>query len=162
SYAEGARLLQSILESDEDAFFFPDPENKSVERSLKLEAQTLLGQMSADGREVYEKQYSPAARRMFDDAQRRHDLDGLALVARRYFNTQWGHEAAYRLADDHLDHERTLTAALCFERLRSIPAAAGRFEPYLSLKTALSWLRAGWSDKAVAALVDMKSRHRGN
>src|SRR5579872_103596 len=51
NYAEGARVLQTIIESDEDAFFYPDPENKTVERSLKLEAQTLIGAMPAEGRE---------------------------------------------------------------------------------------------------------------
>jgi hypothetical protein len=161
NYAEGARLLQTILESDEDAFFFPDQDNKSVERSLKLEAQTLLGQMPTEGREVYEKQYGPAARRLFDEASRRHDADGLALVARRFFHTAWGFEAAYRLADDHLDHQRALTAALCFERLRAVPISALRFEPYLSFKTALSWLQAGWPDKATTVLVEMKAANTG-
>ena len=121
NFAEGARLLQTIIESDEDAFFFPDQENKSVERSLKLEAQLLLGQMPAEGRETYEKQYGPAARRLYEEAIRLNDADGLALVARRFFHTQAGFEAAYRLANDHLDHERALTAALCFERLRASP-----------------------------------------
>src|SRR5262249_38812551 len=36
NYAEGVRLLQVILENDEDAFFFPDQEDKTKERSLKL------------------------------------------------------------------------------------------------------------------------------
>src|SRR5260370_25599753 len=57
NYAEAVRLLQAILENDEDAFFFPDQEDKTKERSLKLEAQTLLGDMPDDGRDVYEKQY---------------------------------------------------------------------------------------------------------
>jgi outer membrane protein assembly factor BamB len=159
NFAEGARLLQSILESDEDAFFFPDQDNKSVERSLKLEAQTLIGQMPVEGREVYEKQYGPAARRLYEEAGRLNDTDGLAVVARRFFNTQSGFEAAYRLACDHLDHKRALTAALCFERLRAVPHAAARFEPYLSFKTALSWLQAGWPDTATAVLAEMKDRN---
>ncbi len=123
NFAEGARLLQAILESDEDAFFFPDQENKSVERSLKLEAQTLLGQMPAEGREIYEKQYGPAARRLFEDALRLNDIDGRGRSSpARFFHTQslGYYEAAYRLAADHLDHERALTAALCFERLRAV------------------------------------------
>src|SRR5258708_11844270 len=109
SYAEGARLLQSILENDEDAFFYPDQEDRSKERSVKLEAQTLLGQMPAAGREAYEKQYGPAARRLFDEAQKSRDADDLALVARRYFHTPWGHDAAYRLAAHPFDHDRAPT-----------------------------------------------------
>ena len=45
NYSESVRFLQAILENDEDAFFFPDPEDKTKERSLKLEAQMLLGGM---------------------------------------------------------------------------------------------------------------------
>src|SRR5262245_18712430 len=161
NYAEGVRLLQVILENDEDAFFYPDQVDKTKERSLKLEAQTLLGDMPEEGRDVYEKQYGPAARRLFEEAGRLHDADGLALVARRYFHTSWGYEAAYRLAADHLDHERAQTAALCFERLRSVPRAAGRFEPYLSIKTALSWMQAGFNDRATQVLAEMKAAHRG-
>jgi outer membrane protein assembly factor BamB len=157
NYAEGARLLQSILENDEDAFFYPDQEDRSKERSVRLEAQTLLGQMPAAGREAYEKQYGPAARRLFDEAQKSRDADDLALVARRYFHTPWGREAAYRLAADHFDHERALTAALGFERLRALPHAASRFEPWLSLKTALAWRQAGWDDKAVEVLLELKA-----
>jgi outer membrane protein assembly factor BamB len=157
NYAEGARLLQLILENDEDAFFFPDQEDRSKERSVKLEAQTLLGQMPAAGREVYEKQYGPAARRLFEEAQKSRDGDDLAVVARKYFHTPWGYEAAYRLAADHFDHERALTAALCFERLRGLPHAAGRFEPWLSLKTALAWRQAGWDDRAVEVLLDLRA-----
>jgi outer membrane protein assembly factor BamB/tetratricopeptide (TPR) repeat protein len=159
NFAEGVRLLQAILESDEDAFFFPEQENKTTERSLKLEAHALLARMPAEGREVYEKQYGPAARRLFEEAVRVHDSEGLALAARRYFHTSWGGEAAYRLAGDHLDHHRAQTAALCFERLRSAGDVADRFEPYLSLKTALSWMQAGFPDRAVQVLVEMKARH---
>src|SRR5258708_1016362 len=50
NYAEGSRLLQTILESDEDALFFPDQGQGTAERSLKIEAQSLLGQMPAQGR----------------------------------------------------------------------------------------------------------------
>jgi outer membrane protein assembly factor BamB len=159
--AEAVRLLQAILENDEDAFYFPDQEDKTKERSLKLEAQTLLGDMPEEGRDVYEKQYGPAARRLFEEAVRLHDAEGLALVARRYFHTSWGYEAAYRLAADHLDHERAQTAALCFERLRSVPRAADRFEPYLSIKTALSWMQAGSNERAIQVLAELKAAHRG-
>src|SRR5262249_4502704 len=124
---------------------------------VKLEAQTLLGQMPAAGREVYEKQYGPAARRLFDEAQKSRDADDLALVARRYFHTPLGQEAAHRLAAAHFDPERALTAALGFQRLRAVPHAAGRFEPWLSLKTALAWRQAGCDNKAVEVLLDVKA-----
>jgi len=36
-------------------------------------------------------------------------------VARKYFHTQAGYDAAYHLAAEHFDHDRPLTAALGFE-----------------------------------------------
>src|SRR5262245_47820739 len=140
NYSECVRFLQAILENDEDAFFFPDPQDPTKERSLKFEAQSILGEMPPEGREIYDKQFGPAARRMFEEASRAHDSEGLAHVARRYFHTTWGYEAAYRLAADHLDHERAQTAALSFEGLRSVGDAVLRFRPYLSVKRALSWM----------------------
>lgn len=160
NFLEGTRLLQSILESAEDDFFHPDADNKARERSLKFEAQSLLGEMSNAGRAVYEKQYGPAARRLLTDAVARNDTDQLGLVARRFFHTQAGNEAVYRLASDHLDHGHPLTAALCFERLRLSPQADESFEPLLTLKTALSWQRAGRDDKAIEVLSLLKHKYR--
>ena len=140
NYAEGSRLLQTILESDEDALFFPDQERGTAERSLKIEAQSLLGQMPAEGRAQYEQQHGPAARRLLDAALVSHDAEALALVARRFFHTQAGYDAAYHLAAEQFDHDQPLTAALGFERLLAAPGAARKFEPYVSIKCALSWL----------------------
>lgn len=161
SYAEGTRFLQSVLESDEDDFFSPDAENRQRERSLKAEALSLLGGMPTAGREVYERQYGPISRRLLSEAIARSDADQLGAITRRFFHTQAGYEAAYRLAADHLDHGRPLAAALTFERLRSTPQADDQFEPLLSLKTALSWQRAGRDDKALEILVALKRKHRG-
>ena len=171
NYAEGSRLLQTILDSDEDAFFYPDQDHGAAERSLKVEAQSLLGRMPAAGRAQYEQQHGPAARRLLEAALRSHDVEALAVVARRYFHTQAGYDAAYHLAAENLDHDRPLTAALGFERLLLAPAANGqapaadktsaadRFEPYLSIQCALSWMRAGLPDKAQAVLVRLHDRY---
>ena len=159
NYAEGSRLLQTILESDEDAFFFPDQDHATAESSLKIETQSLLGQMPAAGRAQYERQHGPAARRLLDEALLSHDAETLALVARRYFHTQAGYDAAYHLAAEQFDHDRPLTAALGFERLLAAPGAAGQFEPYVSIKCALSWMRAGLSDKAYEVLVGLHGRY---
>jgi hypothetical protein len=164
NYAEGSRLLQTVLESDEDAFFYPDQGQGASERSLKIEAQSLLGQMPLAGRDQYEQQLGPAARRLLEAALRAHDSEALAFVARRYFHTQAGYEAAYHLAAEHFDHDRPLTAALGFERILAAPrtadptSAAGRFEPYVSIKCAISWMRAGRADKARDVLIGLHGR----
>ncbi|HTI49817.1 MAG TPA: PQQ-binding-like beta-propeller repeat protein, partial [Planctomycetaceae bacterium] len=160
NYIEGTHLLQSILESDEDDFFHPDSENALPERSLKFETQALLGDLPAAGREIYEKQYGPVARRLLTRAISDNDAEELALVTRRFFHTQAGYEAAYRLAADQLDHGHPLTAALSFERLRKTPRADDQFEPLLSLKTALSWQRAGRDQIAVDVLLQLLKKYR--
>ncbi|MFN0054491.1 MAG: PQQ-binding-like beta-propeller repeat protein [Planctomycetales bacterium] len=157
NFSEGTRLLQSVLETDEDEFFYLESDGESSERSLKFEAQSLLGGMPAAGRELYEKQYGPIARRLLTDAQASGDAELLAFITRRYFHTRPGLEAAYRLAGDALDHGHPLTAALALERLRHTPLAKELLEPLLSVKTALAWWRAGRTDKALETLTQLRA-----
>lgn len=158
NYSEGVQVLQSVLEHGEDAFFHPTPDDRALYRSLKLEAQRLIGELPPAGREIYETQYGSLARQMFNEADARGNAAGLAAVVRQYFHTQAGYEAAYRLAANHLDHAHALAAALCFERLRSTPGAGDRFEPWLSLKAAYCWSRAGQPDAARRALQSLKGQ----
>src|SRR5262249_61080069 len=78
----------------------------------------------------------------------------------RYVTTGGANKAPHRLAPGQRDHEGAQTAALCFERPRNMPRAASRFEPYLSIKTALSWMQAGSNDRAIQVLAEMKADHR--
>lgn len=159
-YVEGLRLLQSILDADEDAFFSPDRDRPQRESSLKAETRTLIGSLPAAGRAAYEKQYGPAARRLLAEALATGDSDVLAAVVRGFFHTQAGYEAAYRLASEHLDHEWPLSAALCYQRLLATTHADDQFEPLLSIKAAISWRGAGRDDKALAVLSQLKRKYR--
>src|SRR5579872_4996899 len=60
NFSEAARLFQSILESEEDVFFSPD--SRQQEAGLKLSVEALLGRLPDQARDVYEKQFGPAAR----------------------------------------------------------------------------------------------------
>ncbi len=60
-WGEAVRLLGSVLEAPEDYFFQPD-RKEEVFRSLKTEAQRLLGQLPPEGRESVPK-HSSAPRR---------------------------------------------------------------------------------------------------
>ncbi|MBI3865453.1 MAG: PQQ-binding-like beta-propeller repeat protein [Planctomycetia bacterium] len=155
NYDEVARLLQTILDSDEDVFSRPDSQPEEAEQSLKLKAHRLFSEMPAEGRAAYERQQGPAARRALDAALKSHDVDAMAQVARRFFHTQAGHDAVYQLAADHFDHDRPLLAAVEYERLLSAPGVARRFEPYLSVRCASSWMRAGQTDRAVDVLATL-------
>ncbi|MEX2560265.1 MAG: PQQ-binding-like beta-propeller repeat protein, partial [Pirellulales bacterium] len=154
-FGEAARLLGSILEAPEDFFFQPN-RDEPIFRSLKSEAQRLIGRMPADGRAAYELQYGAGARRMLDEAARAGDGAALAEVSRRFFHTQAGYEATYLLAATELDRGRPLSAALCLKRLQDTPDAAQRFEPSLSLKAAVCWRRAGLTEKALSTLVALR------
>ncbi len=159
-YGETLRLLGSLLENPEDYFFKPDPE-EPVYRSLKAEASSLIAAMPAEGLDSYELQFGARARQMLKQATTASSLAEVAEVSRRFFFTQAGQEATYLLGRHHLDDNRPLTAALCFERLRDTPALAARFEPALSLELAACWLRAGNPLKAQEALVRLKRSHGG-
>ena len=159
SFSDASRILQSILETEDDLFFQPDESKDGPEKSLKGECQKLLGEMPAAGREAYEKQYGPVARRLLADALTNGDPELLAEVTRRFFHTKAGQEATYRLANDQLDHGHPLTAALGFERLRQTPQASSTFEPILSLKAALCWKRIGRDDQALDVLMQLRERY---
>ena len=157
-YAEAVRCLGAVFESPQDYFFHPD-KNDPVPRSLKSEAQRLLGEMSRRGRQLYELQYGARARQMLSAAAAAGDAVGLAEVSRRFFHTQAGYEATLLLGLYHLDHGRPLAGALALERLREASPAADQFEPGLSLAVALCWIRAEMPEKAGQTLSMLEERH---
>lgn len=155
-FGEAARLLSTILESPEDFFFQPD-RHERIYRSLKGEAQRLLGAMPADGKASYELQYGAEARRMLDDAVERGDLGGLAEVSRKFFHTRAGYEATYLLGAAQLQRGEPLAAALSLGRLQGT-SAADEFDPSLSVDLALCWARAGRPEQAAAILKNLNRR----
>jgi outer membrane protein assembly factor BamB len=157
-FGESVRLLGSLLENSEDFFFKPNPE-QPVYRSLKAEAGRLLAAMPGEGRESYELQFGARARQMLKQATTAGDPTELAEVSRRFFFTEAGQDATFLLGRHHLDQNRPLAAALCFERLRAAPGAGQRLEPALSLTLATCWLRSGKPEKAKETLVRFKHAH---
>jgi outer membrane protein assembly factor BamB len=157
-YGEGVRLLGSLLEAPEDYFFQPN-RKEQVFRSLKTEAQRLLGELPAEGRESYETQFGAEARRLLEAAIDSGDIDGLAEVSRRFFHTEAGYEATDLLGVAHMERGRPLPAALCFKRIKDTPYAARQFEPLLAVKLAICWARAGqWRD-AVDTLLGVAGQY---
>lgn len=159
-YGEAVRYLGAVLDGPEDYFFQPD-KSAPTHRSLKAEAQRLIGQMPRQGRELYELQYGARAEQMLSVAVAAGDARRLAEVSRRFFHTRAGNEATLLLGLSHLDHGEPLAGALTLQRLQTSPQQADRFEPTLSLALATCWLRAGNREKAAEALVRLK-RRRGD
>jgi outer membrane protein assembly factor BamB len=152
--ADAVVELDRILDRREDYFFKPDPK-QTVHRSLKAEAQRLLGSLDADQRRIYELQFGAKARQLLDDAAHSGSLAPLAETVRRYLHTDAGYEAAILLARRYSDHNQPLAAALVLARLKEAPAARAKYGPNLSLLLAGSWLRAGMKDKALAELSEL-------
>ncbi len=159
-YGEAVRYLGSILDAPEDYFFQPDRVNSpEIHRSLKSEAQRLIGRMPKAGRKLYQLQYGVRARQLLDAGVAAGDAAGLAEVTRRFFHTQSGYEATFLLGLYHLDHGEPLAAALTLQRLWKAGECAERFEPALSLAMAVGWLQAGMDEKAEEVLSALQDRH---
>ncbi|MFQ5731182.1 MAG: PQQ-binding-like beta-propeller repeat protein [Planctomycetaceae bacterium] len=158
NYADALRILQALIDSDNDAFFFEDVERRNKFLSLKAESMRLIETLPVKGRNVYELKYGLKAQTMLEDALEKGDFAGIEAVARRFFHTPAGYRATYLLATQQLDNGIPLSAALHFERLRKLKAAGARqqFEPMLSLQTAVCWGRAGLPKAAVKTLVELK------
>ncbi|HEX4149788.1 MAG TPA: PQQ-binding-like beta-propeller repeat protein, partial [Pirellulales bacterium] len=156
-YDEAVRFLDSILQAPEDFFFQPSKSERTY-RSLRSEAQRILGNLPARGRQSYELQFGAQARKLLDQAARAGDASGLADVSRRFFHTRAGYEATELLGTYQMEHGQPLAAALCFRRLREAPSAAQASEPLLSVKLAVCWLRAGMVSEAANILAQLRKQ----
>ncbi|HEY5312337.1 MAG TPA: PQQ-binding-like beta-propeller repeat protein, partial [Pirellulales bacterium] len=157
-FDEAVRFLDSILQAPED-FFFQRAKGQRTYRSLRTEAQRILGNLPPRGRESYELQFGAQARKLLEQAAQAGDAPGLADVSRRFFHTRAGYEATELLGTYQMEHGQPLAAALCFRRLRESPAGAARFEPLLSVKLAVCCLRAGMVSEAGEILSQLRKRN---
>ncbi|NQU23231.1 MAG: PQQ-binding-like beta-propeller repeat protein [Candidatus Nealsonbacteria bacterium] len=159
-YVAAVKCLQDILDSPEDHFFQPD-RNVSIHRSLKAEAQRMIGQLPRAGRDLYRVQYGSDARQMLEAAVTAGNPAKLAEVSRRFYHTEAGYEATLLLGLHHYDHGRPLAAALTFQRLGRAMPDDDRFEPRFSLALATCWLQIGMPDQARGVLAALM-RRRGS
>ena len=152
-------LDRRAQETGGSADYFLDQE---MTRSLRREAQALIGSLPPEGRRLYELQYGVAARQLLDQAADGQQAETLQEVSRRFFHTEAGYRATWLLGSVHLDRGEPQAAARHFERLRALPEAVTRhFEPMLSMQTALAWTRAGVNDRAQTVLAELHRRSTG-
>lgn len=154
---DGGQRFGSADRDMEDFFVGPFDE-PLVRKSLKLEAQRLIGHLSRRGRELFENKYGGDAAHLLEEAVSQRDMEKLADVSRLYFHTQAGYEAAFLMGKHHLDEGRPFAAALSLERLTSNPTARSRFDPQLSLLLATCWAYADMPDRASKVLLEFKQR----
>ena len=108
-YGEALEGLAEILRGKEDFFYQPD-RKITIYRSLKAEAQQLLGQMPREGRELYEARSGAEARDRLQKAIASGSEAALSEISGQFFHTQAGYEATYLLALHHMDHGLPLAA----------------------------------------------------
>ncbi len=160
-YVEALAFLQTLLERDQDQLLRPAADDKSaVFRSMKSEVLHIIGHLPPDGREVYLRNTSPVADALLKEALEQNDEDKLAKIARLYFHTPAGYEATYRIALRKFDNGEPMAAGLLLMRLGRIPEAARRWEPLLSARIALSFIRAGMPHEAEAVLKKLEASNR--
>lgn len=160
-YLDGLGYLQALLEQNEDLLLRPSADDASgVFRSMKVEVQRIIENLPPEGREVYLRNSAPVAGVLLKEALEQDDEHKLADVARLYYHTPAGHEATYRMGLKQFDHGEPMQAALILRRLQRNPEVAKRFEPLLSLRIALCWIRAGMPNEASAIIESFKTSGR--
>eukprot|EP00913_Durusdinium_trenchii_P008894 g8360.t1 len=160
-YLQAVGLLQKVIEREKDAFYYPDPTKRDSIQSVRNSAQRMIGGMPKAGKEAYKLKFGGTAKALLAEAETAGNFQKIAEIARRYFHTDAGFSAMYRLGLLHYDQGRPLAAALCFERLRGRPDAEAKWEPVLSLRAAVCWHRAGIPKKVADALETVRKTAAG-
>ena len=149
--ARGSQAIRGAFDPSEDYFV-----DQTMSLSRKAESLRIIAALPANGRRAYQDLFGATAQGLLREAVQSGDVSALSDVARRFFHTEAGYEATYRLGTISFDHSRPFEAASYFERLRALPVATRRWEPMLSLKTAVSWGRAGFPERSRQVLLQLK------
>jgi outer membrane protein assembly factor BamB len=119
-WPQAVRILQALLDHHEDAFaHLSSAKARGAPRwvSLRAEAERLLSELPAAGKDFYNLTYEPAARRLLEQARAHKDLAALHEVVRRYRFTSVGSEALALLGSYYLDRGQHTLAAACYQQL---------------------------------------------
>lgn len=146
SWVEAGYLLQGLLDHPDDALVAvkqtgANGNDQTYWTGIHREAERLLNEFPAAGREYYDARYAPRAKAMLAEARQQGDMSRVAEVARRYPTTAAGTEAIQILASHHLDRARYQLAAVCFERLLA-RRKSGSLAPAIWFQAALAFHRA--------------------
>lgn len=150
---EALSLLQAILDRDDDLFV--RLEEQAVPTGAHLLAEQLLGSLPGDALVVYETLYGSEAHRLLREARKNCDIEQLSHVARRFFYTAAGFQAAVFYAHERLDHGAPAAAADCWRRLLNEPRHRPRLTNGHRLAAAACLARAGRAVEAHAALAEL-------
>ena len=116
------------------------------------EVQRLIGEAPSESLQQYRAQYGGLARQLLADAGRSGDPAEFGRLARTYFHTDAGYEAANRIGSLHLDRSEVALAARWFAALwRARPALT--HSPVWRAKAALAltqaWPSRSWAMRSI-------------
>lgn len=143
-WKEAFELLQRVSEQPEDTLY-RTPDGKWV--SAWAEADRVRGTAPPERLHEYQAQFSGLARQLLSQALAAHDDQQLGQVARKYFHTDAGYEAANRLASLHLDRGDFTDATRWVAALWNVQAPVTREAPWRA-KAAYAAARAGQTELA--------------
>jgi outer membrane protein assembly factor BamB/tetratricopeptide (TPR) repeat protein len=161
-YDDAVRILGELISEPADAkSSLGEPEDYFLRSgggsTLKQEVQARIGALPPAGRAAYELHFGAAARKLLEHGLVERDMDAIEEASRRYLHTQAGQIATLLLARHYYDIGWPLAAARIYERVAQMPDAA-RYEPSLSVSSALSWRRAGRIDEARRVLSRLRQQ----
>ena len=151
-HREALLILQRLLDEAEDVFL-----DSSMRLSIRQQVSRILSSLPESTQQLYRESFGGEAAALLQSADQEGMRAVYQTVVRRFFHTKSGAEAAFRLAAEEMDHGRLFSAARLFDRLRSEHAAAGRYEPNLTVRCVLSHWRAGAETRAADVLAEAMS-----
>ena len=141
-----------------NSIFVPDRKAPLV-RSLHAEAERVIRDWPAAGRQAYALRFNAEAAETLAQAARGGDVELMASVAERWFHTPAGAEASLLVGVHAFARGDVFHAAYRLERIRRHSLDADRLEPALSLRLAVCWLQLGERRQAEAVLHALQQKH---
>jgi len=154
-WSDAAAACDELLADERDAFLVPARAGERG-RSIRGEAAALVAGLPRPGRDAYLLLYRGRAEKQLADAIAAADHDRMLAVARRWFHTPAGRQAAVIAAVAALEAGQPLTALDWIDRLMASGEAA-EFEPTLAVMRVLARRQAG---DDTATMADAAGRGR--
>lgn len=127
---------------------------KYYRKTMRQRALSLLGNMSAKGRDVLEIQFGVTARQQLDAAIASGDRKSLHEVLRLYAATDAGFEAQLIVAEQWLSGGSPLAAAQLYRELLSYKAARAKYGVELVRAACQCWMAGGKNPLAVESFLE--------
>jgi hypothetical protein len=162
SWGRAIAILQSILDSDDASFVQREKPNTGDTKArvwvrAKREAGDIIGNLPAEGMQVYRNIYGKTAAKLLENATATGNTELMKTVCTRFFHTQAGVAAATQLAYIYLDKDEPAIASLYFERILA-KSEPSKLSNETLFKAALSFKRSGLITQAAATWNQLKSR----